>query len=350
MKIGLYGYEGAGASTLFNALTGQNVVTGFGGDKEKVHIGTVKVPDSRIDRLTELYSPKKTVFAELVFSDFPSKSKDQKGKSLGNISEAKSVDILALVIKAFSDKYSEEEVDAASELEMLLTEMAILDLEQIERYIEKQSKVGKKDPQIIKIMEKMVPHLSEGLSIRTMELSESEVLAMRGFSFLSSKRALAAINVNEDKVAEGTAGDILEIAAKHGVMPFVLSAGVEEEITSMETEDQEMFLDDMGLTEPVSGRFIRAAYELSDLISFFTVGPDEVRSWPIARNTNARKAAGAIHSDLEKGFIRAEVFHYDDIIAVNGVESELKKLGKHRLEGKDYIVKDGDILNIRFNV
>lgn len=351
MKIGLYGYEGAGASTLFNALTGLKVATGYGGEKEKIHIGTVKVPDPRIDILTELYKPKKTVFAELVFSDFPARSKDAvKGKALSNVSEAKAVDILALVIKSFSDEFTEKEVNAASELESLLTEMILVDLEQIEKYLERQAKVAKKDPLIISTLERMVPHLSDGLSLRTFELTNEETTAMRGFSFLSIKKAIAAINVNEGDTGNELPANLAQVAEKHGVKPFLLSAAIEEEISTMPPEDQEMFLQDLGLSEPLSARFIRAAYELSDLISFFTVGPDEVRSWPIGRNTTAKRAAGAIHSDLEKGFIRAEVFHYDDIIAVKGVEAELKKLGKLRLEGKEYPVKDGDILNIRFNV
>ncbi len=351
MKIGLYGYEGAGASTLFNALTGQEVPTGFGGGKPKTHIGTVKVPDRRIDRLSALYTPKKTIFAELVFSDFPAAGKDAgRGKALANISEAKAMDLLALVVGAFHHDWMDQAPDPTVELENLLTELILTDLDQVERFMERQRKVKGTDPFLLSAMEKMQPHLEEGLSLRTLELTPEELQHIRGFSFLSIKPAIVAVNVDEEKYGQPVPETLLAVARSHGVEPFILSAAVEEEIAKLSQEDQAMFLEDLGIEEPISGRFIRAAYNLANLISFFTVGPDEVRSWTIPKGTKAKQAAGTIHSDLEKGFIRAEVFTYDDILAVGGKEAELKKQGKLRLEGKEYPVKDGDILHIRFNV
>jgi GTP-binding protein YchF len=352
MKIGLYGYEGAGATTLFNALTGQSVATGFGGERQKVHLGTVKVPDARIDILTAMYKPKKTVHAELVFSDFPAVS-GEKGKALSNVSEAKAVDILALVIGAWDTGMGTEKPDPANEFDNLVTEMVILDLVQVERFIERSKKIKPTAPleiMVLRIMEKLQPHLEEGLSLRTLNLSTDEVQALRGYAFLSLKPSIVAVNVDEGRMQEPIPPALLSIAQKHGTQPFLLSAKVEEEISKMSDDEQTMFLEDLGIKEPLSGRFIRATYSLSNLVSFFTVGEDEVRSWPIQVGTNARKAAGTIHSDLEKGFIRAEVFHYDDIVGAKGDEGELKKHGKLRVEGKEYPVKDGDIINIRFNV
>lgn len=348
MKIGLYGYENAGATTLFNAITGMHVATGFSGDRQQTHLGTVKVPDSRLDVLTRLYNPKRTVHAELVFSDFPAASREKK--ALANIQEAKTMDMLVLMVGAFSTDGAPP--DSAGEMENLLTEMVLVDLEHVSKYLEKQRKVpaAAKDVRQFALVERLLPHLEQGLPLRTFGLTADEENLLRGFSFLTQKPALAAINVDEDKITQSADPKLEEIARAHGVVPFLLSARVEEEIAQLSPEDQEMFLSDLGLSEKLSGRLIRAAYDLADLMSFFTVGPDEVRAWTIRKNTPAKQAAGAIHSDLEKGFIRAEVFTYDDIVAVQGNEAELKKRGKLRLEGKDYIVQDGDILHIRFNV
>lgn len=347
MKIGLYGYENAGATTLFNAITGLNIATGFSGDRQQTHLGTVKVPDPRLDVLTRLYNPKRTVHAELVFSDFPAASREKK--ALANIQEAKTMDMLVLMVGAFSADGSLP--NPAGELENLLTEMVLVDLEHVSKYLDKQRKVpGAKDTRLFALVERLLPHLEQGLPLRTFALSPDEENLLRGFSFLTQKPALAAINVDEDKLTLSTDPKLEQIAQSHGVVPFLLSARVEEEIAQLSAEDQEMFLADLGLSEKLSARLIRAAYDLANLMSFFTVGPDEVRAWTIRKNTPAKQAAGAIHSDLEKGFIRAEVFTYDDIVSVQGNETELKKRGKLRLEGKDYIVQDGDILHIRFNV
>jgi len=348
MKIGLYGYENAGATTLFNAITGFDVPTGFSGDRQQTHLGTVKVPDPRIDVLTRLYSPKKTIYAELVFSDFPAASRERK--ALSNVQEAKTMDMLVLLVGAFSSDGSTP--DPAGELESLLTEMVIVDLEHVIKYLEKQRKVpaAAKDTRLVALVERLLPHLEAGLPLRTFGLTPEEENALRGFAFLTQKPALAAINVDEARLGEKPDEALEKLAEHHQVRPFLLSARVEEEISRLAPEDQELFLTDLGLSEKLSGRLLRAAYDLANLMSFFTVGPDEVRAWTIRKNTPAKQAAGTIHSDLEKGFIRAEVFTYDDIVEVNGNEAELKKRGKLRLEGKEYIVRDGDILHVRFNV
>jgi ribosome-binding ATPase len=352
MKIGLYGYENAGSTTLFNALTGREIPTGFSSEK-KLNIGTVKVPDKRIDILSGLYKPKKTIYSELIFSDFPAAGKNSvRGKALANVSEARAVDILALVVGSFPNQFDDSDPDPVNELSNLLTEMVILDLDQVENFIRRQKKVKgtAQNPFINSAVVKMKPHLEEGKSLRTLELKKEELQHITGFSFLSLKPALVAVNVDENKITESISQEMIELCKEHKLESFILSAKVEEEIAKLSSEDQDMFMEDLGITDLIGSRFIRKAYELANLHSFFTVGPDEVRSWTIRKGTFAKKAAGTIHSDLEKGFIRAEVFHYNDIIEVDGNEAQLKKLGKHRLEGKEYIVKDGDILNIRFNV
>ncbi len=349
MKIGLYGYQGAGATTLFNALTGLEAQTGYGGGKG-VNKGIVKVPDPRIDRLAEIYRPKRTVYAEMLFMDFPPPPPGTTG--LTNVDEARRMDMLALVVKGFTDEATGEKSDPALQLEELLGEMVLTDQDQFERYVQRRKKM-KKDPSLAMqdaAVEKALAHLEQGLSLRTLEWSEDELRALRSFAPLTVKPALVAVNVDEDEVGSELPPEVHELAARHGLEVFKLSARVEEEISRLEPDEQREFLEDMGLDEPLSARFIRAAFSLMDLISFFTVGEDEVRAWPIPRGTNAKAAAGAIHSDLERGFIRAEVFHYDDLMAAGGDENEVKKQGKLRLEGKDYIVKDGDILHIRFNV
>ncbi len=350
MKIGLYGYENAGSTTLFNAITGFNIPTGFSGDRQQTHLGTVKVPDPRLDVLTKLYQPKRTIHAELVFSDFPAASRDKK--ALSNVQEAKAMDLLVLLVGAFSA--DGQQPDPVGELENLLTEMVLVDLEHVSKYLEKQRKLpataAGKDPRLVVLVERLLPHLESGLPLRSFGLTAEEENALRGFSFLTQKPALAAINVDEARLSEKPDEAMEKLAEHHRVRPFLLSARVEEEISRLAPEDQELFLSDLGLTEKLSGRLLRAAYDLANLMCFFTVGPDEVRAWTITKNTPAKQAAGVIHSDLEKGFIRAEVFTYDDIVEVRGNEGELKKRGKHRLEGKDYIVRDGDILHVRFNV
>ncbi|MGM0596998.1 MAG: DUF933 domain-containing protein [Myxococcota bacterium] len=351
MKIGFYGYKGAGASTLYNALTGLEVPTGFVAGKNKVNLGSVKVPDERVDKLASFYNPQKTTWSELVFSDFPAVVNSEK-QSLGNISEARALDILALVAGAFTDEFSQEKKNPVEELEALLEELIMVDLEQVDKYLQKTRKLPKNsfDPFVLKAMEKMAPHLEQGLSLRTLQLGKEELEHIRGFAFLSLKPALVAINVNEEELANPLSEAVLKVAEKHNVRPFLLSAKVEEEISRLEPEDQEMFLEDLGISKPLKDRFIREAYSLANLISFFTVGEDEVRSWAVEKGAKAPEAAGVIHSDLQKGFIRAQVFHYDDLIVANGDEKALKSTGKIRLEGKDYVVKDGDIMNIRFNV
>jgi len=346
MKIGLVGFPGSGKTTVFNTLTGLNVPTGFGGS---VHLGTVKVPDERIDRLSAIFKPRKTTYAEIVFSDIPGEhGSEHKGLSRKALEPIRAQDVLCLVLRAFPNPAVEAKADPAGELEAFHTECVLADLEMVERKLDRAKK-DKTDPLQIAAFELMQQTLEAERPIRSLSETALHRDMLTGFAFLTDKPLLAVLNRSEDEVAQPmpeALGRRLALLSAAGV---ALSASVEAEIAQLDPADQAAFLADLGLAESARARFVRTAYELLDLISFFTVGEDEVRAWPIRRGTHARAAAGKIHSDLERGFIRAEVMAYQDFIA-HGSEHAVKEVGKFKLEGKDYIVADGDIMSIRFNV
>jgi GTP-binding protein YchF len=346
MKIGLVGFPGSGKTTVFNTLTGLNVPTGFGGS---VHLGTVKVPDERIDRLSAIFKPKKTTYAEIVFSDIPGEhGSEHKGLSRKALEPIRAQDVLCLVLRAFPNPAVEAKADPAGELEAFHTECLLADLEMVERKLDRAKK-DKSDPLQIAAFELMQRTLEAERPIRSLPETALHREMLTGFAFLTDKPLLVVLNRSEDEVAQPMPEALARRLAELSAAGVVLSASVEAEIAQLDPADQAAFLADLGLAESARARFVRTAYELLDLISFFTVGEDEVRAWPIRRGTHARAAAGKIHSDLERGFIRAEVMAYQDFIA-HGSEHAVKEAGKFKLEGKDYIVADGDIMSIRFNV
>jgi GTP-binding protein YchF len=346
MKIGLVGFPGSGKTTVFNTLTGLNVPTGFGGS---VHLGTVKVPDERIDRLSAIFKPKKTTYAEIVFSDIPGEhGSEHKGLSRKALEPIRAQDVLCLVLRAFPNPAVEAKADPAAELEAFHTECLLADLEMVERKLDRAKK-DKSDPLQIAAFELMQRTLEAERPIRSLPETALHREMLTGFAFLTDKPLLVVLNRSEDEVAQPMPEALARRLAELSAAGVVLSASVEAEIAQLDPADQAAFLADLGLAESARARFVRTAYELLDLISFFTVGEDEVRAWPIRRGTHARAAAGKIHSDLERGFIRAEVMAYQDFIA-HGSEHAVKEAGKFKLEGKDYIVADGDIMSIRFNV
>ena len=346
MKIGLVGFAGSGKTTVFNTLTGLNVPTGFGGT---VHLGTVKVPDQRIDRLSAMFKPKKTTYAEIVFSDIPGEhGAEQKGLSRKALEPIRAQDVLCLVLRAFPNPALEAKPDPAAELEAFHVECVLADLEMVERKLDRAKK-DKSDPLLVAAFELMKRTLEAELPIRSLPETALHREMLTGFAFLTDKPLLAVLNRSEDEAAQPMPEALTKRLAALSAAGLVLSASVEAEIAQLDPADQAAFLADLGLKESARARFVRTAYELLDLISFFTVGEDEVRAWPIRRGTHARAAAGKIHSDLERGFIRAEVMAYEDFIA-HGSEHALKEAGKFKLEGKDYVVADGDIMSIRFNV
>lgn len=346
MRVGLVGFAGSGKTTVFNTLTGMNVPVGFGGE---VHLGAVKVPDERIDKLSALFKPKKTTYAEIVFSDIPGEHEaEKKGLSRKALDRIRDVDVLCLVLRAFENPALESKADPAAELEAFVTECLLSDLGMVEKRLDRARK-EKLDPKEVEAFELMKQTLESELPIRSLPPAALNRELLKGYGFLTERPMLIALNRAEDAAAEPLPEAMAARLKPLQAAGMVLSASVEAEIAAMDPADQAAFLSDLGLKESAKDRFIRTAYGLLDLISFFTVGEDEVRAWPIKRGLKARQAAGKIHSDLERGFIRAEVMPYE-LFMKHGSEHAMRDSGHLKLEGKDYTVLDGDILSIRFNV
>src|SRR5687768_4441674 len=346
MKVGLVGFAGSGKTTVFNTLTGLNVPTGFGGE---VHLGAVKVPDERIDALSRIFKPKKTTYAEIVFSDIPGEhGAESKGLSRKALERIRDQDVLCLVLRAFSNPALERAPDPTADLEAFLTECLLADLAMVERRLDRARK-EKLDPTEVAAFQMMKSMLEQEFPIRSIPPQSLNRELLRGYGLLTDRPLLVALNQSEEQAAHSMPASIVRALEKQHAAGMVLSASVEAEIAAMDAADQAAFLADLGVSEPALSRFIRTAYGLLDLISFFTVGEDEVRAWPIRRGIRARQAAGRIHSDLERGFIRAEVTPYEQFIRY-GSEHAAREAGQHKLEGKDYVVSDGDIMHVRFAV
>ncbi|MFQ5702713.1 MAG: DUF933 domain-containing protein [Gemmatimonadales bacterium] len=346
MKIGLVGFAGSGKTTVFNTLTGLDVRVGFGGE---VRLGTVKVPDERIDILSNIYSPKKTTYAEMSFCDIPGEHGAQhKGLSPKGLQQIRDQEALCLVLRDFENPTLEGKADPLADLEAFHTECLLADLGIVERRLDRGRKEGA-GAQELAAFEKMKTTMEQELPLRSLSAGELDREYLKGYGVLTDRPLLVALNRSEETASEALPNELaLRLAELHAA-GLVLSASVEAEIASLDPADQIAFLEDLGLQESALARFIRTAYGLLDLISFFTVGADEVRAWTIKRGTNARRAAGRIHSDLERGFIRAEVIPYDVFMEL-GSEQAVKDAGRLQVEGKDYVVSDGDIMHIRFNV
>jgi ribosome-binding ATPase len=344
MKVGLIGHRGAGKTTVFNMLTGLQAQVGGYGGKEEVHLGVIKVPDARVDKLSQVFKPKKTTYAEIRFTDFPASQNDDDLKGNSNlITQMREVDAMALVLRDF-------EPDAAPlrELNDLLTEMILADLTVVENRRTRLKK-EKARPQEEALLERCATTLENEESLRNLAFSADDEAILSGFGFLSRKPVLVLFNQSDDKAGQPLSAVYQDELKRRGLEGLALAGKVEMEVAQLDENDREAFLKEIGIQEPARERFIRASYGLLDLISFLTTGEDEVRAWTITQGTIARKAAGKIHSDIERGFIRAEVVAYDDFVVL-GSEAKCKEAGKLRLEGKDYIVKDGDIIHFRFAV
>jgi GTP-binding protein YchF len=335
MKIGLVGFPGSGKTTVFNALTGLAAGTGFHSARGKTNLGTVKVPDERVVALANLFHPKKTTFAEITFSDVAGSG---AGKSLDDqtLAAMREVDALCQVVRGFPDAAGTPPSPLA-EARNLEDEMNLADLIIVEKRLERLQREKSKSAEV-PLMETLKSALESGTPLRRVELTPDQWAMLAGFRFLTAKPLLLVLNVPESE------------AASTPPPGFVLLAGqVEMDIAQMPAEEQSEFVASLGLEEPAIGRFIHAAYELLDLISFLTAGEDECRAWPIRRGLTAPKAAAKIHSDIERGFIRAEVVRWDDLVHY-GSEAKCREAGKLRSEGKEYVVQDGDVINFRFNV
>jgi ribosome-binding ATPase len=346
MKIGLVGFAGSGKTTVFNTMTGLDVPVGYGGE---VRIGTVRVPDQRIDRLSKIFQPRKTTYAEMAFCDIPGEhGSANKGLSPRGLQQIRDQEALCLVLRDFDNPAVEGAPDPLGDLESFHAECVFADLEVVDKRLERAKKEQVSQAEIAAFQ---TAHraLEAERPLRSIAEAELDRTFLKGFGLLTDRPLLVAVNVDESRAAEPLSPALAERIEQIHAAGLTLCASTEADIAAMEPEEQAAFLEDLGLESSALDRFIRTAYGLLDLISFFTVGPDEVRAWTIRRGTRARRAAGKIHSDLERGFIRAEVTPYETFIE-HGSEAAVKSAGKLQIEGQDYVVQDGDILHVRFNV
>jgi hypothetical protein len=357
MKIGLLGLPKSGKTTLFNLLTGATVATSrYDAGRAELHTGVARVPDSRVDRLSALFKPKKTTYATFEVVDLAGIEKGERGAL--EAKEFRNADALLHVVRAFPDE-ARGAPDPRRDIVDLELELVLADLEVIDRRVERLDASIKKQRKEVEVREhELLGRLKTALEVETplraIALTVDEARLARGFTFLSQKPILHVVNVEESAIAEG--GKVTEryglgdVAGRPHSRVGWVSAVIEAEIARLEGEEQQAFLADLGLEEPAINRVLRECFALLGLISFFTTGEDEVRAWPIPAGTRAQDAAGAVHSDIARGFIRAEVNGYDELIAAAGSFADLRAKGQLRLEGKDYVVLDGEICHFRFNV
>ncbi len=366
LRLVIVGLPQSGKTTVFNALTRSEAVTGgFSTAEGEANLATVKVPDPRLDALTPLFNPKRIVPADVQYLDVAGLAKGvgesgMGGQLLGQLAQANA---LVLVVRAFEDDnvpHPETTVDPLRDLETLLLEFTFSDLGIIEKRIDRIDQTvgklrGNEKEQYEREREALVrckAALEDGTPIREVELDEEEERLLRGFGFLTQKPLLVLFNVGENQLGEPSdelVASAREQQGRPGVEIHALAGQIEMEISQLDAEDAELFMADLGISESSLDRVIRLSYDLLGLISFFTVGPDEDRAWTIRRGASAVEAAGEIHSDIARGFIRAEIVAYDDLLAT-GSMAEAKKAGKLRLEGRAYIMQDGDIAHFLFNV
>lgn len=351
MKIGLVGFPGSGKTTVFNALTGLSAETGFGARGGKTNLGVVKVPDERVDALAKLFGPKKKTYAEVTFSDVAAGAAgggSTRGLDRAVLGAMREVDALCQVVRAFNDPGRPDGPAPLRELADLEAEMILADLELVEKRLERLKK-EKGKPREEAALAQIKARLDAEKPLRGLDLPEEDWALFSGFRFLTQKPLLCVLNVDEDRVTTPPTDEIVAYTRERGLGLVVLSAKVEQDIAQMSPDEQKEFVAALGLAEPARDRFVKAAFRLLDLVSFLTAGADECRAWPVKRGTTAQKAAGKVHSDIERGFIRAEVIRIEDLLAL-GSEARCREAGKLRLEGKEYVVQDGDVMHFRFNV
>ncbi|MBP8128255.1 MAG: redox-regulated ATPase YchF [Candidatus Hydrogenedentes bacterium] len=353
MKIGIIGYARSGKTTIVNALTGSHAAVGAFGNRD-ANVAVIKVPDHRVERLAEVFKPRKTVHAEIEFVDIAPNEAGGEQKALDSnaLTLLKNADALVHVVRAFENDavmHPRGSVDPVRDCKGLEEELQLSDLIIIERKLERLAKEGRHDKEY-ELMRRCAQHIEGGAPLRALEFAPAELKALQGYTFLSIKPLMIVGNYGEARIGQDDPAALRAHAAANNFTLVELCGEMEMEISELPEEERAAFREDLGLGEESRTRFIHAAYDMLGLISFLTAGEPEVHAWTIHKGTKAVDAAGVIHSDIQRGFIRAEVVAYADLMDCEGSLHKAKEHGKMRLEGKEYVMQDGDVVLFRFNV